>query len=78
MKKIALIFLLLILTTGLVGCPWWHHHGGHGVVMAAAMVAAMVAAITRGKMRELEYSVIDAFPQLPGVCESVLAGNRPW
>ncbi len=30
MKKIALMILLLVLTTGLVGCPWWHHGGGHG------------------------------------------------
>jgi hypothetical protein len=30
MKKIALMVLLLVLASGLVGCPWWHHHGGHG------------------------------------------------
>ncbi len=35
MKKVALMILLLVLTSGLVGCPhWWHrdddHHGGHG------------------------------------------------
>ena len=34
MKKIALMILLLLLASGLVGCPWWchegHHGGGHG------------------------------------------------
>jgi hypothetical protein len=29
MKKIALAILVLILATGLVGCPWFHHHGYH-------------------------------------------------
>jgi len=26
MKKIALMILLLVLASGLVGCPWWHDH----------------------------------------------------
>jgi hypothetical protein len=33
MKKIALVILLLVLVSGLVGCPWWrgrHGGGGHG------------------------------------------------
>ena len=31
MKKIALMILLLVLASGLVGCPWWHDHDhGHG------------------------------------------------
>ena len=33
MKKIALVMLLLVLASGLVGCPWWHdrghRHDGH-------------------------------------------------
>ena len=32
MKKIALIILLLVLGSGLVGCPWWHHHDEHRFV----------------------------------------------
>ena len=30
MKKIALMILLLVLTSGLVGSPLWQHDGGHG------------------------------------------------
>ena len=30
MKKIALMILLLVLASGLVGCPWWYHGGDHG------------------------------------------------
>ena len=33
MKKIAFMILLLVLTSGLIGCvwcPWWYHDGGHG------------------------------------------------
>jgi len=30
MKKIALMILLLVLTSGLAGCPWWYHDGHHG------------------------------------------------
>jgi hypothetical protein len=30
MKKIALMLLLLVLTSGLVGCFWWYYDGDHG------------------------------------------------